>query len=298
MEPLRSTRRKDNMNRKKITQLLIIASFFGMLMKNGFSQSDNNVVTITPQIEMNANIDIAEFISNKTQNAIKTITAPVEIEKKEICILAAPNVYTAVANKNTYYYETKEMDSPAGIIYFNQSISYYDYGNGTCSIKQNGQNYYININDFGDENSYTEYDIDVYPGVKTIESYTAFGSRTPQAALQDAASDDELGFRRINNRYLVALGSRFTEDVGQYFDLVLENGTVIPCMLSDQKADEDTDPTNTYTISNGSWCCSEFCVDLPVIKSHGIDGDASIMNEGWNSRVAQIRVYNYNYFTN
>ena len=82
MKPLLNIKRKDNMNRKKITQLLIIASFFGMLMKNGLNQFDNNVVTITPQIEMNSNIDIAKFISNKTQNAIKTITAPVEIEKK------------------------------------------------------------------------------------------------------------------------------------------------------------------------------------------------------------------------
>ena len=189
-----------------------------------------------------------------------------------------------------------EDTTPIGYFNFNSEISYMKVNDTFGIINYNESQVYIYLSDLCDGNTYTSFEVASYPGTKTYESYTVFGKSTPQQKLQNVATTDEQGFRRLNNRYMVALGSRFTSNIGQYFDIVLANGTVIPCMLSDQKSDEHTDPTHTWTIANGSYCCSEFCVDTAKIKASGVDGDVSRLN-GWNSRVVEIRVYNYNYFS-
>lgn len=64
---------------------------------------------------------------------------------------------------------------------------------------------------------------------------------------------------------MIAVGSRFGTVPGQYIDLILENGIVIPCIMGDLKADEDTDLTHTFTYHSG--CCSEFIIDANTIRS-------------------------------
>ena len=94
----------------------------------------------------------------------------------------------------------------------------------------------------------------------------------------------------MDGRYCVAIGSHFTSKIGTLFDLVLENGIVIPCILSDQKADEDTDSSNIVTKDNG--CLSEFIVDLDTLsKSAKRQGDISYCTKKWNSPVDSIRIY-------
>ena len=68
------------------------------------------------------------------------------------------------------------------------------------------------------------------------------------------------------------------------------NGTVIPCILADQKADCDTDSRNIVTSHNG--CMSEFVVDWEALNRLAMrDGDISSCTESWDSPVDYVRVY-------
>ena len=87
----------------------------------------------------------------------------------------------------------------------------------------------------------------------------------------------------------MALGSHFNCGIGQAFDLVLENGVVIPCIMGDQKADCDTDGNNIFT---GNGCMSEFLVDKGSLDHYcKIMGSVAFAYEGWDSPVDYVIVY-------
>ena len=104
--------------------------------------------------------------------------------------------------------------------------------------------------------------------------------------------------RMIDNRILIALGSYYTTTIGQYVDIVLEDGIVIPCILGDQKADDDTDSTHRFHKQDKS--VVEFIIDSPgqnrydysLFKSlyPSINGNFSNVEE-FKSPVKYIRVY-------
>ena len=130
-------------------------------------------------------------------------------------------------------------------------------------------------------------------GMKTWMTYRLFGGSSPQQRLQELAYTDQEGFRKVNDRYCVALGSFFTTEIGQCFDLYLENGEIIHCVLGDGKSNKETDKHNIFT--NNSNCCSEFLVDPDLIPdSVKRSGDVSYRTDTWQSPVNQIVVYNIN----
>lgn len=92
-------------------------------------------------------------------------------------------------------------------------------------------------------------------------------------------------------RYCVALGSGFIKTgVGTKFDLVLANGTVIPCIAGDMKADAHTDSSHRITCHDGS--IAEFIVNTSSLVSRARQmGDISYSCNEWNSEIARIRVY-------
>ena len=142
---------------------------------------------------------------------------------------------------------------------------------------------------------YDLYSVPKYSGYKSWMPYTAITSiSSPQYFLQNEyAYTGTYGIRQINGRYCVAIGSHFTDAIGQYFDLILENGTIIPCILADQKADEDTDEDNIFTSWNG--CATEFIVDADGLNHAAKrDGDISSCCDDWDSPVVQIKVYEKN----
>lgn len=130
-----------------------------------------------------------------------------------------------------------------------------------------------------------------YAENKTWMPYTAITSKSSkQYKLQQKAHTGKYGIRMVNDRYCVALGSYFGCEIGQYFDLVLANGTVIPCVMSDQKADKHTDSANIITADTN--CLSEFIVSKNNLNSDAKrDGDISSCCEKWKSYVVKIRVY-------
>ena len=100
----------------------------------------------------------------------------------------------------------------------------------------------------------------------------------------------------IDGRCLIALGSRFSTTIGTYIDVILEDGTVIPCMLGDGKSDAHTDHTHTYQ----KWDHSivEFVIDSEMAdysdyraKYPNVQGNFTNVPE-LSSKVAYIKVYN------
>lgn len=177
---------------------------------------------------------------------------------------------------------------------FNEKVEYADYDDNWVEIKYGDLiaymcKHYISKT----KKEYREFDVPYNSGFKSFMDYrciTATGSKQYQLQ-HTSAYTGTYGIRQINGRYCVAIGSHFTTEIGKYFDLILENGTIIPCVLGDAKADKDTDSSNIITEHNG--CLSEFVVDTNSLHSKARQmGDISYCNNSWQSPVKKIRVYN------
>lgn len=132
-----------------------------------------------------------------------------------------------------------------------------------------------------------------YNGGKTIErsSKITYGKL---GLINSLARPDQDGFMKLDDRYLIAIGSRFNTTAGQHIDLVLGNGLIIKCIMGDAKADCDTDATNTFTYK--SRCCSEFIIDSKTIRSDIYErGNASIKYATWDAPVVKVIVYDEYY---
>ena len=105
-----------------------------------------------------------------------------------------------------------------------------------------------------------------------------------------AAYTNDDGIRMINGRYCIAVGTAFGTRIGQYIDLVLENGTVIHCIMGDTKSDEHTDSEHVFTVASG--CCSEFIVETEKLNGVAKSGDVSNAHPEWKSAVSKVMVYN------
>lgn len=138
-----------------------------------------------------------------------------------------------------------------------------------------------------------DYTINNHNGFKSYMSYKKITDKSSlQYELQQNCYTDEEGFRRYNDYYCVAVGTAFDMQIGQHFDIILENNTIIKCIVGDIKADIDTDKTNTFTAQG---CCSEFLVETSKLnKTVKTMGDCSFLYEKWNSPCVSFTVYNLN----
>ncbi len=152
--------------------------------------------------------------------------------------------------------------------------------------------------------TFTDYEApDISSNNKTYMRFQNLGYNTgnKQSALSRGAYayTGDYQMRMVDGRYLVALGTYYTSTIGQYVDIMLEDGTVLPCILGDVKSDTHTDETRRYQ----KWDKSvlEFIVDSPII-THGADkydyfhavtglnGNFSDVG-AFSSKVKTIRVY-------
>lgn len=144
---------------------------------------------------------------------------------------------------------------------------------------------------------YKDYAMPANKSFKSYMSYKALTSRSSQQykLQQKYGYTGKYGIRQVDGRYCVAIGTFSDAKVGTYIDLILKNGAVIPCIVSDFKANVHTDSTNKVTRHNG--CVSEFVVDMDSLNSSAKRmGDISYCNEKWKSSVKKIRVYKKNIF--
>lgn len=99
-------------------------------------------------------------------------------------------------------------------------------------------------------------------GQKTYMDYRAITNiASQQYTLQQEAYTDEMGFRRIDGYYLVAMGTYYAESCGKTFAITFESGETIEVMIGDIKDNRDTDELNQHRNGN----VVEFIVDTSVI---------------------------------
>ena len=132
-------------------------------------------------------------------------------------------------------------------------------------------------------------------GFKSYTNYKALTRKTSKQykLQQQYAYTGDYGIRQVNGRFCIAVGTGVCKEIGQYIDVILENGTVIPCIMADQKADKHTDKKHITTVHNR--CVCEFYLD-EVPKRIKDCGDVSKACEEWQSPVCEFKVYSYNVF--
>ena len=183
------------------------------------------------------------------------------------------------------------------VLNFNQKVEVKKYNKNWVILLKNNEKYGYVCKKYlrKDPVDYRIYEIPEYSGYKSFMDYTKItDTSSPQWKLQEEyAYTGDYGIRMVNGRFCVAIGFAFDPKIGQYFDLVLANGTVIPCIISDEKSVYDTDEDNIFTTANG--CCTEFVVDNECLYGKASRmGDISFCNERWNSPVEIIRIYEKN----
>ena len=100
------------------------------------------------------------------------------------------------------------------------------------------------------------------------------------------------GIMVVDNRYVIAIGSYYTTEIGCRIDLVMENGSIVPCIVGDCKADCHTDATNRQN-PNGN--VVEFIVNTDSLSNETrLRGDCSYADERLSGEIQSIRVYTEN----
>lgn len=96
---------------------------------------------------------------------------------------------------------------------------------------------------------------------------------TMQWELQQKAYTNEYGLRKIGTDYCVAVGSYYSETIGERFKITLDNNNEFTVIISDLKKDEHTDSSNRYSPvydENGEFYSAnvlEFIVDTDQLHS-------------------------------
>ena len=119
-----------------------------------------------------------------------------------------------------------------------------------------------------------------YPGLDFssfqpfMDYRTVTNPKTPSYSIVHSNNSytDEYGLRRYNNDYLVALGSYYSTDIGDRFEVTLDTGKTFTVMMADGKWDIDCDENNMYTPTidyNGEYAGNllEFIMDKYSVSS-------------------------------
>ena len=101
--------------------------------------------------------------------------------------------------------------------------------------------------------------------------------------------DEQTGIWTVDERYCIAVGSYYTQSVGTYIDIVMENGSTLHCILGECKRNRDTDHTNRQN-HNGS--VVEFIVNISSMPSMVRKmGNCSYACEEMKGEIKSIIVY-------
>lgn len=130
----------------------------------------------------------------------------------------------------------------------------------------------------------SEYELYDTPDNCHFKSFMDYRTITDKTSKQfdmqnnEAYTDVNTGLRMVNDRYCIAVGSFYTKTIGKKIDVVLENGTIIPCIFAEAKSDEHTDKLTHRQNPNGS--VIEFIVDTPLLDNKVIhSGNIEFVND-------------------
>lgn len=126
-------------------------------------------------------------------------------------------------------------------------------------------------------------------GFKAYMSYKAITAKSSkQWELQQDSWTDENGFRRLDNFYMVAMGTYYSKECGAKFHITMESGYEFDVIMGDVKSDEHTDILHQHRNGN----VMEFIVDTNKISNTcRVMGDMSYASEMFSGKIAEIRSY-------
>ncbi len=107
-----------------------------------------------------------------------------------------------------------------------------------------------------------------YMDYRTIKNKSSMQYKLQHS--QETYTDSE-GFRKINDMFMIAVGSYFNMDVGQTVEIELSNGSIFKAIIGEAKDNRDTDSANLQGKRDGS--VVEFIIDKdklnPIIRKMG-----------------------------
>lgn len=127
-------------------------------------------------------------------------------------------------------------------------------------------------------------DYNVPTGDTAFKSYmdyrTITNTRSDQYKLQEDCWTDDDGLRRYDDKYVIAMGTYYTDEIGDEFKITLDTGKTFRAVIGDFKADRDTDSLNQYTPMQNRKCVIEFVVDTKEMsRTPKKMGDISYVGE-------------------
>jgi hypothetical protein len=139
---------------------------------------------------------------------------------------------------------------------------------------------------------------DVSPYASSFKSYTNYqllsksSTQWNQIQCHSDAYTDQNGLRKVGDYYCIAMGSYYTNTLGDIFEIHTTGG-IFKGIICDWKADAHTDSTHRYTEHNG--CMVEFYVDMNCLNSKAKQmGDISYINQNFNGKITKvIKLGNY-----
>ena len=135
-------------------------------------------------------------------------------------------------------------------------------------------------------NTYSVPNIDT--SFKSYTYYTMIDRKSSQWEFQKEAYTDENGLRKINDNFLVAVGSYYSDNLGDIFEITTSTGNVFKVIICDFKSDLHTDSTHRYTPTNGNNSLLEFYVDKNTLNSTAkTRGNISYIN-GFDGSITSI----------
>lgn len=249
--------------------------------------------SIKPTLEVIDNLivmsPLESDLQNENQNNNENIEETVVEESEE------PEIYSGwITTKVNVRKEPNTSSEILDTFGFNTHIEYTDYDDYWAEIVYNDTNAFISKDYISNEEFiYQSYSVPNYSGFKSWMPYNCFNKSSSQYKLQQMAYTGSYGIRYVGERACVAIGTFAGTSIGQYIDIVLENGTIIPAIMADEKANKDTEANNMIT--KHSNCCTEFIVDTKHLSSVAKKiGDMSYCRDEWNSKVVEIRIYQEN----
>ena len=285
------------MKRKFICFFIIIFLFLLPTLSN----KSNNKKTINQ--ERDNNIigqyceNLSDFYNDNSDNSLVEINEVIQIQENPTELLKEnePSYIDGYVISIVNVREQPNTDcNILGQLYFNEIVSYIYYNEDWVQILYKDTIAYVSSDYISNEKrDYQLYDVPLN-NFKSYMPYNYFNSNSNQYLLQQSAYIGNYGIRQVDDRYCIAMGNGFNVEVGDYVDLILENGIIIPCIIGDIKDDSHTDDSNMITVVNG--CISEFIVDINSLNNKVLAyGDMSYICNEWQSSIVAIKVYNKNF---
>lgn len=255
---------------KKIIKVLMTTLLFCCLVAPFYGVNSNKIKILNQ----------TETVEAQTVQSLKSINSKKQYKWKTGYIKSSINV-------KKY---PKKSSKTIKTLTFNKKIKYIKYNKSWAIIEYKSKKGFIPLAQIKKKSTKsTTYNTPNSKLMSYMSYKTITDTSSKQYKLQKNAYTGKYGIRQVNGRYCVAVGSFYTTKIGTYIDLILKNGTVIPCVLADCKDDSHTDSRNILTF-DGS--LAEFVVDTNnLVYKAKYTGNIHNACKKWKSDVVKIKIY-------